>query len=171
MKTFGWIALSALLLGLPAARAQQVLAASSAPPPPKVGTALPPPGINDPGAKPQAVPLPSTGIPPSLAPAARQAAGQGDSTNVTSHVDANGDTVEEYGRGGVVESVRVIPKHGPVQTYHRNSTNGSLVRDPNLGPVAPVYYTLYKWDGARKQVPPASAATAPSPPPPPASGS
>src|SRR6185437_6739061 len=82
VKVLPWIVASALLLGLPAAQAQQVLAhASSAPPPP---------GIDDPGAQPQAVPLPSTGIPPSVAPAGRN--GGRDSTNVTTRTDANGDT-------------------------------------------------------------------------------
>ncbi|HEU0277079.1 MAG TPA: DUF2782 domain-containing protein [Rhodanobacteraceae bacterium] len=140
------LALAALLV-IPAAGAQQVVAAASAPPPP--GAALPPPGIDEPGAKPQSIPLPDTGIPPSLAPAAREAAGKGDSTNVRTHTDANGDTVEEYGRPGNAYMVRVIPKHGVPQTYIRNSADGSLVPDPRLGPVSPVYYDVYKW-GARK---------------------
>lgn len=147
MKVLPWLAAVALLLGLPAAQAQQVLAhASSSPPPP--GSALPPPGINDPGAKPQDVPLPSTGIPPSVAPAARN--GGRDSTNVTTRTDANGDTIEEYRRGGQVIMVRVKPKHGVTQTYKVDNANGSLVHDPNQGPVSPVYYDIYKWGGPKK---------------------
>ncbi|HEX7324543.1 MAG TPA: hypothetical protein VF292_04200 [Rhodanobacteraceae bacterium] len=167
----GWVAV-ALLCGSPAVLAQQVLAAPSAPPPPKVGTALPPPGINDPGAKPQSVPLPSTGIPPSIAPAAREAEGHGDSTNVATRTDADGDVIQEHRRGGEVYSATIKPAHGVTQTYHYVSPNGSLMHDPALGPVSPVYYTLYKWDGARK---PATAnggdgnATPPPPPPPPSS--
>ena len=158
MKVLPWLVASALLLGLPGAQAQQVLAhASSAPPPP--GSALPPPGIDDPGAKPQAVPLPSTGIAPSVAPAARGKGGGGDSTNVATRTDANGDTIEEYRRGGQVIMVRVTPKHGVTQTYKVNSTNGSLVRDPNQGPVSPVYYDIYKWGGPKK---PASGSSAPA---------
>ena len=135
----------ALVLAVPAAHAQQVLAhATSAPPPP--GSALPPPGINDPGE--QAVPLPSTGIPPSVAPAARN--GGRDSTNVTTRTDANGDTIEEYRRGGQVISVRITPKNGVPQTFKVNSPDGSLVHDPKLGPVSPVYYDIYKWGGPRK---------------------
>ena len=154
MKVLPWLVASALLLGIPAARAQQVLAhASSVAPPP--GSALPPPGINDPGAKPQAVPLPSTGIPPSVAPAARD--GGANSTNVTTRTDANGDTIEEYRRGGQVTMVRVTPKHGVTQTYKVNNSNGSLVRDPNQGPVSAVYYDIYKWGGSKK---PASSAPA-----------
>lgn len=145
-------------LGLAACAALLVasaLWAQSAPPPP--GSALPPPGINDPGAKPQSVPLPSTGIPPSEAPAARQQQGHGDSTNITTRTDANGDTIEEYRRGGAVYMVRVTPKHGVTQTYKVDSPNGSLTHDPKLGPVAPVYYDLYKWGGKAK--PPASASS------------
>jgi hypothetical protein len=156
VKVLPWIVASALLLGLPAAQAQQVLAhASSAPPPP--GSALPPPGIDDPGAQPQAVPLPSTGIPPSVAPAGRN--GGRDSTNVTTRTDANGDTIEEYRRGGQVIMVRVTPKHGVTQTYKVNSSNGSLVHDPNQGPVSPVYYDIYKWGGPKK---PANGSSAPA---------
>ncbi|MDE2497969.1 MAG: DUF2782 domain-containing protein [Xanthomonadaceae bacterium] len=147
MKVLAWLAASALLLGVPNAQAQQVLAhASSAPPPP--GSALPPPDINDPGAQPQSVPLPSTGIPPSVAPAGRD--GGRDSTNVTTRTDANGDTIEEYRRGGQVIMVRVTPRHGVTQTYKVNNSNGSLVHDPNQGPVSPVYYDIYKWGGPKK---------------------
>ena len=154
MKVLPWLVASALLLGLPAAHAQQVLAhASSTAPPP--GSALPPPDINDPGEKPQSVPLPSTGIPPSVAPAGRN--GGRDSTNVSTRTDANGDTIEEYRRGGQLIMVRVTPKHGVTQVYKVNSTNGSLVRDPNQGPVSPVYYDIYKWGGPKK---PASSAPA-----------
>ncbi|MGH8183904.1 MAG: DUF2782 domain-containing protein [Rhodanobacteraceae bacterium] len=138
----------ALLLGIPAAEAQQVLAHSAAPPPP--GSALPPPGINDPGAKPQSVPLPSTGIPPSVAPAAREKDGNGDSTNVNTSTNANGDTVQEYSRNGSVYMVRVTPKHGVTQTYMINNPGSNAAHDPKLGPVSPVYYTIYKWGGPRK---------------------
>lgn len=164
MKTVVWISAIALLLALPAAGAQQVLSAASAPPPP--GSALPPPGINDPGEKPQSVPLPNTGIPPSLAPAAREAAGRGDSTNVTSRTDANGDKIEEFRRSGSVYMVRITPKHGVPQTYHVDSTNGSLVPNPNQGPVSPVYYTIYKWGAGRKPASGSTAPAAPTPPPP-----
>ena len=154
MKALVWFTAAALLLGVSAAHAQEVLAhgSSSAPPP---GSALPPPDINDPGEKPQSVPLPSTGIPPSVAPAARN--GGRDSTNVTTRTDANGDTVEEYRRGGQVVSVRITPKNGVTQTFKVNSTDGSLVHDPNLGPVSPVYYTIYKWGKPDKPVSGSSA--------------
>lgn len=160
MKTWAWIVACALLAGVPVAQAQQVLATGTAPPPP--GSALPPPGINDPGAKPQAVPLPSTGIPASEAPAAREAAGHGDSTNVSSQTNADGDKIEEYRRGGKVYMVRITPKHGVTQTYYydRNSS-GSLSHDPQQGPVSPVYYNLYQWGKPHKA--PASSADTPAP--------
>jgi hypothetical protein len=162
VRVLSWLAAFALLLGMPAAHAQQVLArASSAPPPP--GSGLPPPGINDPGEKPRQVPLPSTGIPPSIAPAARPKNGNGDSTNVSTSTNANGDTIEEYKHNGSVYMVRVTPKHGVTQTYKVNSPNGSLVHDPQQGPVSPVYYDIYKWGGPKKKKPasgaPAEAST------------
>lgn len=156
MKLLPWFAACVLLLGLPVARAQQVPATSSSAPPPP-GSALPPPGINEPGAKARSLPLPSTGIPPSVAPAARQENGSGDSTNVAIHTDAGGDTIEEYSRNGKVYMMRVTPKHGVTQTYLYNSPNGSLMHDRRLGPVAPVYYDVYKWGGPKK---PASSAAA-----------
>lgn len=162
MKTQAWWILAAAVLAMPAANAQNVLAASSAPPP---GSALPPPGINEPGAKPQSVPLPDTGIPPSVAPAARNNGTDATSPGVSVRTNANGDTIEEYRRGGRVYMVRIMPKNGVTQTYHYNSTNGSLVHDPKLGPVSPVYYDIYKWG---KPSAPASGASG-SPPVAPAS--
>lgn len=147
MKALLWLTAGAMLLGLPAAQAQQVLAHSSSTAPPP-GSALPPPGINDPGAKPQSVPLPSTGIPPSVAPAARN--GGRDSTNVSTRTDANGDTIEEYSRNGSVYMVRVKPKHGVTQTYMVNQPGNNRMHDPKLGPVSPVYYDIYKWGGPKK---------------------
>jgi hypothetical protein len=142
-----------VLFALPVAHAQTVLAhASSAPPP-----ALPPPGMNDSGPTTQSIPLPSTSVRPSVAPAAQQQDGKGEAPpDVAVTTNANGDTVETYSRNGHAYMVRVTPKHGVPQTYHENNPSGSLVHDPRLGPVAPVYYTIYKWGGAAK---PASSGT------------
>ncbi len=149
MKTMLMLASGALLLALPVAHGQTVLAHSSAPPPP--GSALPPPDINAPGAKPQNIPLPNLGIPPSVAPAAQQRDANGQSPpNVAVSTDASGDKVETYSRNGHVYMVRVTPKNGVPQTYHYGNPNGSLTRDSKLGPVAPVYYTIYKWGGPGK---------------------
>lgn len=160
MKALLWLTAGALLLTLSVAQAQQVLAhaSSSAPPP---GSALPPPGINDPGA--QAVPLPSTGIPPSVAPAARAKDGNGDSTNVAVRTNDAGDTIQEYSRNGSVYMVRVTPKHGVTQTYMVNQPGSNQVHDPKLGPVSPVYYDIYKWGKPR---PPAEASSTGSAQPP-----
>lgn len=162
MKSLLWLTVCALLLGVPAAQAQQVLAASSAPPPP--ASALPPPGINDPGAKPQkthSIPLPSTGIPQSVAPAARQQGASG-----------------QQGGGGQASPGAVISKDANAETsetdaeYRRShsngNTNGSQVRDPKLGPVSPVYYTVYKW--GKPPRPATASSSAPAQAPPPSSG-
>ncbi len=149
MRTLTCSMAAALLLALPAAHAQTtVLAASSAPPPPRSG--LPPPGINEPGPKTQSVPLPGNAIPPSKSEAlkAREASQQAETVDV--HTAANGDVVQEYRRGGRLYMIRVTPEHGVTQTYLYNNPSGSLVRDPRLGPVSPVYYTLYEWGGPSK---------------------
>lgn len=156
MRVALWLAGCALLLALPTAQAQTVLAHASSVSPP-AGSAPPPPGLHDAGAQPQSIPLPSTGIRPSVAPAARQHDADGQTPpDVAITTKANGDTVETYSRNGHVYMMRVTPKHGVPQTYHYDNPNGSLVHDPRLGPVAPVYYTIYKWGGAAK---PASASS------------
>jgi hypothetical protein len=148
VNTRVWWVLATTILAIPAAQAQTVLAASSAPPPP--GSALPPPGINDSGSRPRSVPLPDTGIAPSVAPAARQKDANGDSTNVSVRTNANGDTIEEYRHNGSVYMVRITPKHGVTQTYRYDSPDGNLMHDPKLGPVSPVYYDIYQWGKPRK---------------------
>lgn len=159
-----WLVAGVLLTGLPVARAQQVLAASSSAPPP--GAALPPPGINEPGSREQSIPLPNTGLRPSVAPAARQPDANGQTSDVAVSTNANGDVVEEYSRNGVVYMVRVTPRHGVTQTYMYNSPDGSLLHNPKLGPVSPVYYTIYQWGGPRKP----AGSSAPPPQPPSSSG-
>jgi hypothetical protein len=54
------------------------------------------------------------------------------------------DTVEEYRHNGRVWKIRIVPQHGPVQTFTDVDGSG-LRRDPKEGPVSPVYYTLYEW--------------------------
>ncbi len=165
MKALPWLIAGALSLALPVAQAQQVLASasSSAPPP---GSALPPPGINDPGAKPKpnTIPLPDTGLKPSIAPAARQQGANGKTSDVSVHTEPNGDTVEEYRRNGAVYMVRITPKHGVTQTYYYNNPSGSQMRDPRLGPVSPVYYDIYKWGKPHKPVDSDATSTPTQPP-------
>ena len=155
----GWMIAAALLLALPAAQAQTVLAEKHDAPP--AGSVLPPPDINDPGvAQTQSIPLPSKAIPPSVAPAARGSAATDNSNpDVRVHVDAQGNKVEEYRRNGHVYMVRVTPRNGVPQTYYENdNASGSLSHDPQRGPVAPVYYTLFEWGGTHKAAPASSAA-------------
>lgn len=136
--------------GLPLAAPAQVLAtAHSAPPPP--GSGLPPPDINDPGVKPASIPLPSSSIPPSEAPSLRAANGEPAPT-VAVKTESNGDTVEEYRRGATLYMVRITPKNGIPQTFMVNGGTGRLIRDPRMGPVSPVYYTIYQWGAAPKPV-------------------
>ena len=55
------------------------------------------------------------------------------------------DTVEEYRENGRVWMIRIVRPTGPTQTFFANDGSGRLVRDPDEGPVSPVYYTLYEW--------------------------
>lgn len=55
------------------------------------------------------------------------------------------DTVEEYRENGRVWMVRIVRPDGPTQTFFANDGSGRLMRDPDEGPVSPVYYTLYEW--------------------------
>jgi hypothetical protein len=124
------------------AQAQVLATAQSAPPPPRSG--LPPPDLNDQGVRPSSVPLPSSSIPPSEAPSLRAANGE-QAPTVAVKTEPNGDTVEEYRHGGALYMVRITPKNGLTQTFMVNGGTGKLIRDPRMGPVDPVYYTIYKW--------------------------
>lgn len=134
----------ALLIGLSvlsyAAYAQQK---------PLPGSGLPPPAMNDPGVK-SSIPLPSSSIPASVAPAARQDANGDAAPTVAVRKNSNGDTVEEYRHGAALYMVRITPKNGVPQTFMVNGGNGKLIRDPRMGPVDPVYYTIYQWGGGSK---------------------
>ncbi|MGH8212768.1 MAG: DUF2782 domain-containing protein [Rhodanobacteraceae bacterium] len=135
--------LSALIMELVFTMFAAVAFAQQSQPPAK-GSGLPPPDINDPGVKHSSIPLPSTSIPPSIAPAARAANGE-QAPAVSVHTEGNGDTVEEYRRGATLYMVRITPKNGVTQTFMVNGGTGKLIRDPRMGPVDPVYYTIYKW--------------------------
>jgi len=126
----------------------------------------PPPGMNDPGsAAPtpvaqdtgaQAAPQPSDDP---LAPlpkpdnrlvrdkASRDAAANREriaASDVSKHQQGS-DTVEEYRQNGRIWMIRIVPINGPIKTFVTNDGSGRLVRDPNEGPISPVYYTLYQW--------------------------
>jgi hypothetical protein len=141
------ILLSALPLAAAAQQSQVLATAQSAPPPP--GSGLPPPDINDAGDQSKSIPLPSSSIPPSEAPSLRAANGE-QAPTVAVKTESNGDTVEEYRHGATLYMVRITPKNGPTQTFLVNGGTGRLIRDPRMGPVDPVYYTIYKWGAPPK---------------------
>lgn len=132
-----------------AAGAQTLAPVQSAPPPP--GSGMPPPDINDPGVQPTSIPLPSSSIRPSESPALRAANGEA-APDVAVHTERNGDTVEEYRRGATLYMIRITSKNGPTQTFLVNGGNGRLIRDPKMGPVDPVYYTIYQWGAPPKPI-------------------
>ncbi|MBN8727141.1 MAG: DUF2782 domain-containing protein [Xanthomonadales bacterium] len=126
----------------------------------------PPPGLDDPGVGTAAAPAQDEAAPATraagedaLAPlprpdsrlvrdkASREAASDREriaASEVTSRQQGT-DTVEEYRQNGRLWMVRIRPASGPEQTFYATDPSGRLVRDPNMGPVAPVYYTLYEW--------------------------
>lgn len=134
---------------------------------PKPAEIPPPPGMNDPGsaaptpvaqdADAQSAPAQQAQDP--LAPlpkpdnrlvrdkASRDAAANRQriaASDVTKRQQGS-DTVEEYRQNGRLWMIRIVPINGPIQTFVTNDGSGRLVRDPNEGPVSPVYYTLYQW--------------------------
>ena len=126
----------------------------------------PPPGLDDPGvsavapepgqpttAEPRAgaedafAPLPKPDSRLVRDKASREAAANKErvaASEVTTR-QQGADTVEEYRQNGRLWMVRIRPASGPEQTFYATDPSGRLVRDPNMGPVAPVYYTLYEW--------------------------
>jgi hypothetical protein len=140
---------AALPLAASAQQSQVLATAHSAPPPPRSG--LPPPAMNDAGVQSNSIPLPSNSIPPSEAPSLQAANGE-QAPTVAVKTEPNGDTVEEYRHGATLYMVRITPKNGITQTFMVNGGNGKLIRDPRMGPVDPVYYTIYQWGAAPKPV-------------------
>lgn len=142
-----------------------IATAAGKPPPAYVP---PPPGLNDPGvvtpaaeasnADAPAAPAADTNSDP-LAPlskpdarlvrdkASRDAAATSQriaTSDITTRKQGT-DTVEEYRQHGHVWMVRIVPQYGPPQTFMTSVASGRLIRDPQEGPVSPVYYTLYEW--------------------------
>ena len=138
--------------------------------PPQPVDAPPPPGIDDPGVASdvaQAPPVTGDATPAArpavedpLAPlpkpdarlvrdkASRQASANSEriaASDVTRRQQGE-DTVEEYRENGRVWMIRIVRPDGPAQTFFANDGSGRLVRDPDEGPVSPVYYTLYEWN-------------------------
>ncbi|HET7301088.1 MAG TPA: DUF2782 domain-containing protein [Oleiagrimonas sp.] len=140
-----------LFFGAPPSKAQTAPAATL--------TVLPPPSINDPGAKPapqtkMATPA-TTGapaadgmaipIPPLPGGTGKDARGESPPTvKVTKH---EGKLIEEYYQGGQLYMVQVHPKHGVPYTYFVDKSH-KLTRSPGAPPVNPVLYTILEWGGS-----------------------
>ena len=125
--------------------------AQAAPPAPPASIP-PPPDLNQP-VQPQA--LPPQPPPPTPAQAASALRGSfaptlpphdamGQPPPTVNVRKVKGNVVEEYRAGGNLVMIRIIPKHGPVQTFYANP-QGRLQRNEHEGPVQPVFYTLYQW--------------------------
>jgi hypothetical protein len=132
--------------------------------------APPPPGINDPGvttpksAAPADAATPADTAPNDADPLAplpkpdmRLVRGRADrdpqamqqrmaaSERTTRQQD--GDTVEEYRQNGKVWAIHIVPQNGGPDSFFMDTTGtGRLSRDPQQGPVSPVYFSLYDWN-------------------------
>jgi len=132
--------------------------------------APPPPGINDPGvttaktaahadAAPAASPAPNDADPLAPLPKAdtRLVRDRADrdpqamrqrmaASELTTH-QQDGDTVEEYRQNGKVWAIHIVPQNGGPDSFFMDTTGtGRLTRDPQQGPVSPVYFSLYDWN-------------------------
>lgn len=116
------------------------------------GSALPPPGINDPGVKtvaPQAPAAPDnnpmTREPPALPEVQGAAPGGREAQLPQIRVRQEGDnTIQEYSHSGQVYMVVVTPKHGLQQTYMVDP-QGRLIDEHGKREVAPAMYKVLEW--------------------------
>jgi uncharacterized protein DUF2782 len=158
------------LLGMIIGSALAVAAPQDAKAPLK--SAPPPPGINDPGvtAAPAAKTQDAAAAPAASAddtatdplaplpkPDTRLVRDKADRDGTTvqrrmaasEHVTRtqDGDTVDEYRENGKVWMIHIVPQNGgPDSTFMDTNGTGRLTRDPNQGPVSPVYFSLYDWN-------------------------
>ena len=65
---------------------------------------------------------------------------------VTIRKHENGDTIEEYRENGRLTMVKITPPNGIPYTLLDTNGDGLLDRRDSIGPVGPVYYTLYRWN-------------------------
>lgn len=141
-------------------------AASAAGRPPVKADLPPPPGLNDPGVstptsndsaatnatEPSAVQDPLAPLPKPDARLVRDKASRDASatqqriagSDITTRKQGS-DTVEEYREHGHVWMIKIVPQAGPTQTFMDPDGSGRLARNPQEGPISPVYYTLYEW--------------------------
>jgi hypothetical protein len=131
----------------------------------------PPPGLNDPGvASPKAAAAGQDATAPAantandadpLAPVAKpdtrivRSKADRDPNTVAQRIAASehttrqqgGDTVDEYRQNGKVWMIHIVPQGGgPDETFMDTNGTGRLTRDPQQGPVSPVYFSLYDWN-------------------------
>lgn len=158
-----------LLLALVPAIAASGLAWSdetlSTPPAEEVlGSAPPPPGLNDPGVVTAPSPAGSDEATaesdgqslqptmPDTSPVRSQAARKPTADQIIASSDSvterkeGSDTVKEYRKNGLLRMVQIIPENGPEQMYMDQNGDGRLDRDLIDGPVSPVFFSLYQWD-------------------------
>ncbi len=69
----------------------------------------------------------------------------GDRSNVTVHVEDNGDRIEEYRNGGQLTRVKVTPAKGASYEILDSNGDGRLDQKDAPGGVQPVGWTLFKW--------------------------
>ena len=128
------------------------------------GTALPPPGINDPGTQAVAPARATTVLPAAMGEKSAQSmtlpAMQDDGAARDARNDPppevrvyeqGTDNVQEYARNGQVYMVVITSKAGIVQTYMRDP-EGRLVDEHGQKPVRPVMYKVLEW-GKSKPAP------------------
>ncbi len=122
-------------------------------------SALPPPGIHDPGVKtavPSATPAAAEQVKPNLQPLTLPAMKDGDShlgrdpSVPDVRIRQEGDnSVQEYSRNGRVFMVVVTPKHGLQQTYMVDP-QGRLLDEHGQKIATPATYKLLEWGKPRK---------------------
>jgi hypothetical protein len=146
------------------------LAAPPAPPSKPPGDLPPPPGLNDPGVSsapaPQQAPasnapieelvedsdndplapLPKPDTRPVRDKSERGASAERMAASEVTKRTQGDDTVEEYRQNGRVWMIRIVQPGGGTQTFMDTNGSGRLTRDPQEGPVAPVYFSLYEWN-------------------------
>lgn len=143
-----------LVVGTAAAQAQPPR--QDAPKPPEK-TGLPPPAIDDKGVSAASASDEGGAIElamPDTRPVRDKASRSRDDqiASIRSQSDAvtrrqeGDDTVEEYRERGRLRMIRIVPRSGPEQYYLDSNNDGRLERDPLDGPVAPVYFTIYRWN-------------------------
>ena len=91
-----------------------------------------------------------TATPPrSAAPLPEKIRAPDDVSNIPAvkiHTRDNGDVVEEYRHNGRLYMVKVTPPGGIPYTLMDTNGDGLLDKSDAEGPVAPVYYTIYRWN-------------------------